>query len=158
MTRLLFLLGLLSQLLFALPASAETKAFANGSWNHLLGAHQGRPLAVHVWSLTCAPCLAELPRWAEIQKRWPQLGIVLISTDPITEAPRLERTLTRAGLGGMESWAFADPFTEKLRFAIDPDWHGELPITRLIMANGQADTVVGSLGEEQLNQWLERQR
>jgi len=137
-------------------ARAETRPFVRGSWADILAAHAGRPLVVHLWSLTCAPCLADLPRWREAQRRHPSMALVLVSTDAVTETPRLERALQRAGLGGVEGWAFAESFVERLRFEIDPGWHGELPITRLIAADGSARTVTGRVEESDLAAWLKR--
>lgn len=148
---------ILALMLAAGPASAETRPFVKGSWPPLLQAHAGRPLVVHFWSLTCAPCLAELPQWRELRRRHPEMDLVMIATDPIEDAPRLERTLARAGLAGVEGWAFADGFAERLRFEIDRTWQGELPMTRLIGRGGDAETVIGPLPPSVLAQWLGRQ-
>ena len=140
------------------PAQAETKAFVRGSWQSLLTAHAGRPLAVHFWSLTCAPCLAELPHWQAVAKARPGgMALVLVSTDPPEDIPKLERTLKRAGLDKVESWSFADSFTERLRFEIDRTWQGELPMTRLIAANGAQDSVTGTVTPQALDAWLKPQ-
>lgn len=148
------LLAALALMLIAMPALAETKAFGQGSWQRITEAHRDRPLVVHLWSLTCAPCLVELPHWRDMIRRHPDLDVVFVATDPLEETPRLERALARAGLAGRESWAFADPFVERLRFEIDRSWHGELPITRLIATDGSVETVTGNLDEARLGQWL----
>ena len=114
---------------------------------------------VHFWSLTCAPCLAELPRWQALAKARPGgMALVLVSTDPPEDIPKLERTLKRAGLDKVESWSFADSFTERLRFEIDRSWQGELPLTRLIAANGAQDSVTGTVTPEVLGAWLTAQK
>lgn len=131
--------------LLASPALAEApKPFVQGSWQSIQDAHAGQPLAVHLWSLTCAPCLVELPLWARLAKDHPHLRIVLISTDPAEDAPRMAATLARAGLSGLESWHFADPFADRLRFELDPKWRGELPRTLLVAPGGQVTAVRGS--------------
>src|SRR5260221_557708 len=65
--------GLLAALLLllALPAAAaaEPQPFERGSWSALREAHAGRPMVVHLWGLTCAPCLVELPRWETVRRR-----------------------------------------------------------------------------------------
>lgn len=132
--------------------AADIRPFAQGSWKDLRAAHAGRPTIVHFWSLTCAPCLAELPEWRRIQGA----DLVLVATDPVEQAPRLASTLAKAGLAGVESWAFADPYTEKLRFEIDRRWRGELPRTVLIGADGGSETVSGTMEPEWLQQWLEK--
>lgn len=141
-------------LLLAVPAWAgEVRPFVQGSWDALRAGHAGRPLVVHLWSLTCAPCLAELPQWSRVKGA----DLVLVATDPIEQAPRLRATLAKAGLGGVESWAFADPFSERLRFQIDRRWRGELPRTLLIAADGSVESVSGVMAAEHLSQWLARQ-
>jgi thiol-disulfide isomerase/thioredoxin len=123
--------------MLAVPAWAgELKPFVRGSHAALLREHAGRPLVVHFWSLTCAPCLVELPQWRDVQRRHPELDLVLVATDSPDESAKLERTLTRAGLSGVESWVFADSFAERLRFEVDKGWRGELPMTQLVGRDG----------------------
>lgn len=133
--------------------AADIRRFGQGSWAELRAAHAGRPTIVHLWSLTCAPCLAELPEWGKLRGT----DLVLVSTDPVEQGGRLSAVLSRAGLAGVESWAFADPYTEKLRFEIDRRWRGELPRTVLIGADGSSETVSGTMEPDRLRQWLARQ-
>lgn len=126
-------------------ARAEApRPFVAGSWAEIRAAHAGWPLLAHLWSLTCAPCLVELPRWAELARAHPDAAVVLIATDPPEDAARVAAALERAGLGGIESWQFADAFTERLRFELDPRWRGELPRTLLLDPGGAATAVRGS--------------
>lgn len=151
MTRLIVAL----LLVLAAPAWAgDTKPFGRGSWEALRAAHAGRPLIVHLWSLTCAPCLVELPNWRTMAGG---ADLVLVSTDPVEQAPRLSATLARAGLGEVESWAFADPFTDRLRFEIDRRWRGELPRTVLIAADGSVEAITGVVDADVVAVWLKRQ-
>lgn len=144
-------------LLWAGAAQAETRPFLPGSWQALVQSAAGRPLVVHFWSLTCAPCLAEMPRLAEMRAAHPEMRMVMVSTDPIDQAPRLQATLARFGLGEAESWAFADDFALRLRFEVDRRWRGELPLTRLVGANGQTEGLTGTLEPDVLAAWLARQ-
>ena len=149
----LMLAALALLLLPGLAGAAETQPFVSGSWQALRQAHAGRPMIVHLWSLTCAPCLAELPQWGQLKG----VDLVLVSTDPVEQAPRLQTTLARAGLAGKESWAFADSFAERLRFEIDRRWRGELPRTLLINADGGVTAFTGTLEAAELAAWLERE-
>lgn len=139
------------------PAAAETRPFVKGSWQELVSTHSGRPLAVHFWSTTCAPCLAEMPGWAEIRRRHPGLDVVLVATDPMEEAPRQQAVLARFGLAGTESWSFADSWPERLRFEVDRRWRGELPMTRLVDRQGRIEAVTGRVEPAALELWLSRQ-
>ena len=150
------LLGLVLPLaLLAVPARAEAvKPFVRGSYAELVKAHAGRPLVVHFWSLTCAPCLADLPQWPKLKQR---LGfdLVLVSTDPLDQAPAMSARLRRAGLDGIPSHAFAESFTERLIFEVAPDWRGELPRTHLIAADGRTTALLGAVSEAALRQGLD---
>jgi thiol-disulfide isomerase/thioredoxin len=146
-------------LLFAaLPAgAAELQPLGRGSWQELLAAHAGRPSIVHFWGLTCAPCLAELPRWGELLRERKNLDLVLIAADPMSqEEERIAGTLKRAGLGAVESWGFAG-FASRLRFEIDPRWHGELPRTLLVAADGTSKALTGVADLDEVRAWLDAQ-
>jgi hypothetical protein len=39
----------------------------------------------------------------------------------------VERFLQRQDLGKIEAWQFGDAAEERLRYTVDPTWHGELP-------------------------------
>ena len=43
------------------------------------------------------------------------------------EPDRIAASLAKAGLGGVQSLALSNGFEEKLRFAVDPKWMGDLP-------------------------------
>lgn len=131
-------------LLSGIAEAGEIKPFQRGSWRDIQAAHRGKTLVAHFWSLSCAPCLAEMPRWAEFRRNNPEKTLVLIATDPAEKAPRLKEALARFGLAEADAWAFADPFAERLRFEVDPEWRGELPMTRLIASDGRAETVIGA--------------
>ena len=141
-------------LLLTVPArAAEPQPFVQGSYAALLKDHAGRPLVVHFWSLTCAPCLADLPQWPRLQRR---LGfdLVLVSTDSPARGPAMAARLKRAGLEGVPSYAFADSFTERLMFEVAHDWRGELPRTQMIAADGKTTAILGSVEEKTLRDWL----
>lgn len=126
-------------------ASAEPLPFHRGSWAALRQAHAGMPTIVHFWGLTCGPCLVELPDWGVFHRARPQLGLVMVAADPIPQQlPALQAMLGKAGLAGVESWWFADRFTERLFWEVDQSWQGELPYTVLLGADGSAS---GQLGE-----------
>jgi hypothetical protein len=69
-------------------------------------------------------------------------------------AERISNTLAKAGLSGAENWALADDFEQKIRFAIDRDWMGELPRTTLIGRDGTVTTFSGAMDFSKLAAWL----
>ena len=69
---------------------------------------------------------------------------------------RIAGTLKRAGLDAVESWGFAG-FASRLRFEIDPRWHGELPRTLLIAADGSTKALTGVAELDEVRAWLDAQ-
>jgi thiol-disulfide isomerase/thioredoxin len=146
-------------LAFLLPAAAIAgplpQPFERGSWSALREAHRGHAMIVHFWGVTCGPCLAELPDWGKFAARHRDLELVMIDADPVAVAPAdIAAMLDKAGLDKVESWRFADSFTERLEFEIDPQWHGELPYTLLIKGDGAVEPVLGAADFAALQRWV----
>jgi thiol-disulfide isomerase/thioredoxin len=132
--------------------------FVRGSWQQLVKAHQGKPIVVHFWGLTCGPCLAELPDWTAERKKRPDLDLVLVDSSPFGDDPNeVQTALRKDGLLNAENWLFADSFEEKLRYEIDPHWHGEMPYTLMIGRDGKVAAAAGLTNFAQLNAWLDKQ-
>jgi hypothetical protein len=101
--------------------------------------------------------MVEMPRWAKLAEADRGLDLVLVDADPVgEEADGL--MLARMGLSRTESWRFADDFTERLRFEVDPKWHGELPMTLLIGRDGSVRKILGSADFGEVQQWLDQQK
>jgi hypothetical protein len=83
---------------------------------------------------------------------------VIVSTDTPAEAPEIRAALKRFGLERFDTWVFADGVPERLRYAIDPAWRGELPRSYLFDAAHRREAHSGMLSEAQLKGWLKRQR
>jgi len=152
------LCGSLALLLaLTLPAAAqELKPFVAGSIKEITAARQGKPFILGMWSLTCAHCREEFALLSGLVKKHPDLDLVLIATDTPEESEAISATLRLSGLGGAEAWVFADPFAERLRFEIDPKWHGELPRTYLYDPSHKAQAFSGKPDALQMEQWLKK--
>lgn len=139
--------------------AADFKPFVRGSWKQLLEENAGKPIIVHFWGVTCAPCLAELPNWTRMVKQYPDLRVILIAADPFPqEAARVSEIIDSAGLGSAENWTFADRFVERLRFEIDPRWVGELPRTLLIDKSGAVKSYSGLFDLALVPLWVKGQK
>jgi hypothetical protein len=148
-------IALLLSLLPVLSAAAE-RPFLRGSWAALLAAHHGHATIVHFWGVTCGPCLRELPEWAAFKAAHPGIDLVLVEADPVPETADAAATpLAKAGLGAAESWGFADPFTERLEYEVDPSWHGELPFTVLVGRDGSSTSLLGAADFAAMVKWLD---
>ncbi|MDB6000923.1 MAG: hypothetical protein JWP52_2622 [Rhizobacter sp.] len=134
--------------------AADTRPFDKDSFAQIRAQHAGKPLVVHVWGMTCGPCLIELPKWSELQRKRPDMNLVLIEAD---QAPvkASEQTLAKAGLAKAQSWMVASTLDEFMRASIDPKWMGDMPRTLLIDATGKVTTLPGVADLATVNRWLD---
>ena len=131
--------------------------FGSGTWQQIREAHAGRPLVVHFWGLTCAPCLAELPGWGRLFAERPGADMVFVAADSRMQEPALVSSmLANAGLSGAENWMFVDRFVDRLQFEVDPEWEGELPITILVSRDGTTAKIVGTVDFAAIRAWIDR--
>lgn len=138
--------------------AADLRPFVRGSWKQIRQAHQGRPLVVHFWGVTCAPCMGELPKWGELERSKPGVDIVFVAADPIPiEPPNIDAAVAKTGIGGAENWTFSDSFLERLRFEVNPQWGGELPYTVMISASGAVTSTAGVMEQKDLRAWIAQQ-
>lgn len=144
----------------SLPCDAATvpKPFSREGWERLVatraGMGDGRPLIVHFWGLSCPPCIVEMPEWGRFVAEHGAVRVVFVNWDRRQEPPqRIAMALERAGLSSIEHWSLADAVEEKARFAVDPDWFGELPHTRLIRPDGTTRSYSGTSDFGQLRSW-----
>jgi len=146
-------LVLLALLVGATVQAVELKPFVAGSMQQIRASHAGRPFVLALWSLTCTHCQEELTRLGKLQYRHPGLNVVLVSTDTPDDAAALTATLARHGLARAEAWVYADGFTERLRFEIDPRWGGELPRTYFYDRAHTVTARSGALAPAELERW-----
>jgi thiol-disulfide isomerase/thioredoxin len=140
-------------------ADGELRPFKRGSWQQILKAHEGRPVVVHFWGLTCGPCRIEMPKWGRLLQERPDLELIAIDADLVPNSAELVTAeLAKTGLAGAENWMFADDFVERLRFEINPRWRGEIPITLLIAAGGRTSTIEGAADSGAVRAWLDAQK
>lgn len=146
--------------------AAEPRPFTTDSLTAIKAQYAGRPFILSLWSVNwCGHCITELTMLgkvaAELNTRGTQaktqqkLPLVLVSTDTPKSTPALQGTLKRLGLEGMDNWVFDDAIPERLRYAVDPGWYGELPRTYLYNARHQREAVTGVLSEKKLKAWLQ---
>jgi thiol-disulfide isomerase/thioredoxin len=143
----------------ARAADGELRPFKRGSWQQIRKAHEGRPVVVHFWGLTCGPCRIEMPKWGRLLQERPDLELIAIDADLVPNSAELVTAeLAKTGLAGAENWMFADDFVERLRFEINPRWRGEIPITLLIAADGRTSTIEGAADPGAVRAWLDTQK
>lgn len=132
----------------------DFKPYGRGAFGEIAKAHAGRPLIIHFWSVTCPPCIAELPQWAKTLEAQKGVDIVFVNTDGEEDRARAQARLEKAGLGKAAHYGFADDFVEKLYFEADRTWRGELPFTALVAPDGKVTTVTGAVDDPLVVNWL----
>lgn len=129
-----------------------------GEVTKMRASFKGRPLVEHVWSLTCAPCLIELPEWALRIRQNPDVAFVFINTDGASHAAVAARRLAASGVKPTRSLVYADDYIERLQYEIAPDWLGELPRTQWTSGKGNSSSLLGPVSHFQFRQWLNSDR
>lgn len=137
--------------------AAELRPFDAGSMAAIRAAQSGKPFVLAFWSVHCPPCREELAHWGVWQRRHPQVRIVLVATDDPAERELAASALARHDLDRVDTWVFADPYAERLRWSVDPKWRGELPRTYFYDAAHRAEARSGRLDAAWVENWLAKQ-
>ncbi len=139
-------------------AAGELRPFTADSLPAIQQQFAGRPYILTLWSLTCHHCVRELQALGRLARADRNLPLVIVSTDSPAEAREIQAALKRFGLERFDTWVFADAVPERLRYAIDPAWRGELPRSYLFDAAHRREAHSGLMNEARLRDWLKRQR
>jgi thiol-disulfide isomerase/thioredoxin len=133
----------------ALADSASLKPYQTGDWKTITKTADGAPLAIHFWGVTCPACVKEMPQWGQFIKNNPNAKVVFIQVDDVSQ-DSMKKMLAKAGLDKANNYYVSVPFDERLRFEIDPQWHGETPTTITIDKNGKATRKTGLVDFQKL--------
>ena len=133
------------------PVQAEQaglKPFTSGSYQQILASHANQPFMLVIWSITCSSCLKDMALLKRIHAQRPDLKMILLAADDISETGQIQPILEKSQLAtGVENWVYADENTQKLQFEIDPKWFGELPRTYFFDKTHQREGISGVLTE-----------
>ena len=105
---------------------------------------------ITLWALDCAYCENNLRAVAELPATHPDVQVVTVATDDITEAEALQRRLRKAGAADVPARAYSGAGRERLDFLVDPNWGGETPRTMVIFADGTRRAASGALTPQRL--------
>ncbi len=131
--------------------------FRSDSLTQITADHAGRPFVLLLWSVECPPCLQELGQLRDLGAGVDGADLVLVATDGPARRDEVVRLMQELELGRFDNWLFADAFGQRLRFAIDPDWFGELPRAYFYDAGHRRSARSGIVGHQLLTDWLRRQ-
>lgn len=141
-TALIFLLSL------NVAQADSLKSFTSGSYAQIVKDQSGKPFIFTLWSITCPSCIKDMAVIKDIHQTQPELKIIMLSTDDISEQAAAKEILEKNQLMDVEQWIYAEDNTQKLQYEIDPKWYGELPRTYFFDKAGQRDAVSGALSKE----------
>ena len=137
----------------ALADTAPLKPYQAGDWKSIAKTANSASVAVHFWGVTCPACVKEMPQWGQFLKSNPNARVVFIQVDDVPQ-DSMRKMLDKAGLDKANNYYVAAPFDERLRYEIDPKWHGETPTTIIIDANGKATRKTGLVDFQKLQSTL----
>lgn len=138
-------------------AAPELAPFDARSPAALRAAHAGRPFVLVFWSTTCDPCLEELPRWAALARRHPEIPIhlVLLPLSGGEEREQARRLLADLGETGLRTAAVSDEDAlERVLHAVDPAWRGELPAAWFLDAAHGSERRLGRVDPAWVEAWM----
>jgi thiol-disulfide isomerase/thioredoxin len=98
----LLLLGALtaaSSAVSSVEAAPKIVTVTPSSLQSAIKAQKGKVVLVNFWATWCAPCVAELPGLAQLQKQYGKRGVtvLLVSADEPGATKQINRTLTSKG-------------------------------------------------------------
>ena len=137
----------------AMADPIRMKPYQIGDWSSLVKSANGTPLAIHFWGVTCPACVKEMPKWGAFLKRNPNAKVIFIQVDDVTPE-MMQKMLSKAGLETANNYYLAAPFDERLRYEIDPKWHGETPTTILVDKNGKTSRKTGLINFQEISNKL----
>jgi peroxiredoxin len=93
---------------------------------------------INLWSVTCAPCISELPEFVTANRmyRGRHFEMVTITTDPPEEHDAALEILKQNHVSST-NYIFHSGNRDELAEALDPKWEGPVPYTLLIAPGGE---------------------
>lgn len=127
------------------PAN-RVAVFDSANAARIAASQQGKPFVLVVWSLDCVYCKRNFDALGKLRAKHPELRVVTLSTDSVESLPQVRQVLDRVRLA-RNAWVFGHEPQERLRYAVNPDWMGEMPRTYFYRADGQRQGVSGVIGD-----------
>ncbi|UDM53951.1 hypothetical protein [Cupriavidus sp. MP-37] len=127
-------------------AADRVAMFESANAARIAASQQGKPFVLVVWSLDCVYCKRNFDALGKLRAKHPGLRVVTLATDSADALPQVQQVLGRVGLT-RNAWVFGHEPQERLRYAVDPEWMGEMPRTYFYRADGQRQGVSGVISE-----------
>lgn len=142
-------------LMLALPAWAgDFRPFLPDSRAAIEQAHAGKPFVLAFWSVDCAYCPEEIRHLGALVRARPDIRLVLVSTDGVELQSQARAKLAQLlPAVPADRWIFAGDDPDRLYFAVDRKWHGELPRSYFYDGAGGVRGVSGQVDSAWLAGW-----
>ncbi|MDK3022232.1 hypothetical protein QO239_06365 [Cupriavidus taiwanensis] len=127
-------------------AADRVAVFDSANASRIAASQRGKPFVLVVWSLDCVYCKRNFDALGKLRAKHPGLRVVTLATDSAEALPQVQQVLDRVKLTN-HAWMFGHEPQERLRYAVDPDWMGEMPRTYFYRADGQRQGVSGVISE-----------
>lgn len=139
-------------------AGVALQPFETNSLARIIEQNKGKPFVLILWSLDCEYCQASLKTLAQEKRKRPNLKIVTLATDAMTDPQTAKLIRKRLNSLGMHAnaWAFGAAPAEQLRHALDPGWHGEMPRSYWFNASGEKLAYSGVLDTALIDKYASR--
>jgi hypothetical protein len=106
---------------------------------HKLAANESENFRlINLWSLTCAPCISELPEFVTVNRmyRGRHFEMFTLTTDPPDQRDAALQILKENHVSST-NYIFDSDNRDQLAEALDPEWEGPVPYTILIAPGGE---------------------
>jgi thiol-disulfide isomerase/thioredoxin len=136
--------------------AGELRVFGSGSLGRLLAERESRPVAITFWSIDCPHCKGTLKQLSTLLKQYPDLDLLVVSTDSLDARSTIDSMLASTGFGARPTWVFGAEAPERLRYEIDRRWGGEMPRTYLYDSDRKVVAFSGKVPDAAIAEWLAR--
>lgn len=140
----------------AAPAATALLPFDANTLSTLRKTHAGKPFVLAFWSVYCEPCRDEMAEWDAVKRKHPELPIELVSTDAPADRARIDAFFAKYPPGPVQKWIFSDTFSERVRYAVDKSWRGELPKSYFFDATHKPTIKSGKVDRVWIEAWLQQ--
>lgn len=100
---------------------------------------KGKPLLINFWATWCDPCRAEFPELVEVNEKYKgKIDFVTVSLDDLAEIRTSVPKFLREVKATMPAYLLKTPDESAAISLVAKDWSGNLPMTVLFSASGDA--------------------
>ncbi len=142
-------------LLFCQQSMALGQPFSSQELLKVKQQWHGKNWVMLLWSIDCPPCFKELGLIQQLKQHNPDLPVLLINVDDYEESmEERNQIIAQFELQDMHNLYFDEGEAARSRFAIDPQWGGELPRSYFVDSQGKTFGRSGLVNKSILHKWL----